>query len=202
MSFVAFDGSDSSDGIMLEHSSIPNWFALRIFYNRIEPLRETLDTAAIRYFYPHHLVEKCSDGGINYVREPVIKSLMFVKSSPECLDMIRKKHVGSVAPYYDRHTHRPLVIPEEQMEPFIRLCDIKDSGLEYLGEDGPQYHKGDRVRVTDGIFKGYEGCIRCIRHDRRLIVTIEGVAAFATKFIPPAFLEKVETDNKKQQIIL
>lgn len=28
-----------------------------------------------------------------------------------------------------------------------------------------------------------------------LIVTIEGVAAFATKFIPPAFLEKVETDK-------
>lgn len=47
-----------------------------------------------------------------------------------------------------------MIIPDEQMEPFIKLCDIKDSGLEYLGEDGPQFHKGDRVRVIDGIFKG------------------------------------------------
>ena len=154
-------------------------------------MRQTLDSAAIRYFYPLHLVEKCSDGGVNYVQEPLIKSLIFVKSSEENLDMVRSRHVGSVSPYFNRRTHRPLVIPEEQMEPFIKLCDMKDSGLEYLGEDGPQFHKGDRVRVTEGLFKGYEGYIKRIKHDRRLIVTIEGVAAFATKFIPPAFLEKV-----------
>lgn len=46
-----------------------------------------------------------------------------------------------------------MIIPDEQMEPFIKLCDIKDSGLEYLGEDGPQFHKGDRVRVIDGIMR-------------------------------------------------
>jgi len=175
----------------LAYSSIPYWFALRIFYNRIDPLRLTLDTAAIRYFYPHHLVEHCSDGGINYVQEPLIRSLMFVRSTNESLDKIRLKHAGSVSPYYDQRTRKPLTIPDEQMDSFIKLCDIKDSGLEYLGEDGPQFHKGDRVRVTDGIFKGYEGYIKRIKHDRRLIVTIEGVAAFATKFIPPAFLEKV-----------
>ncbi len=197
MTFLPFDEPGSPDDIRFSYSSIPNWFALRIFYNRIEPLRQTLDAATIRYFYPHHLVEKCSDGGIDYVQEPIIKSLMFVKSTFETLDMVRKKHVGSVSPYFDQLTHKPLVIPTEQMEPFIKLCDIKDSGLEYLGEDGPQFHKGDRVRVTEGIFKGYEGYIKRIKHDRRLIVTIEGVAAFATKFIPPAFLEKVETDNKK-----
>ena len=179
----------------LAYSSIPYWFALRILYNRVEPLRQTLDSDAIRYFYPHHLVEKCSDGGINYVQEPLIKSLMFVRSSTENLERIRMKHVGSVSPYYDQRTRKPLVIPEEQMDSFIKLCDMKDSGLEYLGEDGPQFHKGDRVRVTDGIFKGYEGHIKRIKHDRRLIVTIEGVAAFATKFIPPAFLEKIENDK-------
>lgn len=175
MTQLAFDGSNPLDDIRLAYSSILNWYALRIFYNRIEPLRQTLDVAAIRYFYPHHLVEKCSDC--------------------ESLDMIRLKHVGSVSLYFDHRTRKPLIIPDEQMEPFIKLCDIKDSGLEYLGEDGPQFHKGDRVRVIDGIFKGYEGHIKRIKHDRRLIVTIEGVAAFATKFIPPAFLEKVETDK-------
>lgn len=195
MTQLAFDGSNPLDDVRLSYSSIPNWYALRIFYNRIEPLRQTLDVAAIRYFYPHHLVEKCSDGGLDYVQEPIIKSLIFIRSTCESLDMIRLKHVGSVSPYFDHRTRKPLIIPDEQMEPFIKLCDIKDSGLEYLGEDSPQFHKGDRVRVIDGIFKGYEGHIKRIKHDRRLIVTIEGVAAFATKFIPPAFLEKVETDK-------
>lgn len=82
-------------------------------------------------------------------------------------------------------------MPDEQMDLFMKICSIKDSGLEYLGEDGPQFHQGDRVRVIDGIFKGFEGHIKRIKHDRKLIVTIEGVAAFATRFIPPAFLEKI-----------
>ena len=94
-------------------------------------------------------------------------------------------------PYYDKSTGKPIVIPEEQMDRFIKLCSVKDSGLEYLGEDDPRFHQGDKVRVTEGIFKGLEGHIKRIRHDRRLIVTIEGVAAFATGYIPPSFLEKI-----------
>ena len=56
MTQLAFDGSNPLDDIRLAYSSIPNWYALRIFHNRIEPLRQTLDVATIRYFYPHHLV--------------------------------------------------------------------------------------------------------------------------------------------------
>ena len=81
---------------------------------------------------------------------------------------------------------------DKQMELFMEVCRMKDSGLEYLGDDDPKYHQGDRVRVIDGIFKGFEGHIKRIRHDRKLIVTIEGVAAFATGYIPPSMLEKVE----------
>lgn len=116
---------------------------------------------------------------------------MFVRSSESDLEKIRQKHSTSVSPYYDHRTNRFLVVPDEQMDLFMKICSIKDSGLEYLGEDGPQFHQGDRVRVIDGIFKGFEGHIKRIKHDRKLIVTIEGVAAFATRFIPPAFLEKI-----------
>lgn len=193
---LVMNNSNSFDDLHLIDRSFPCWHAVRVFYNRVEPVRQSLDTGAIRYFYPMHLVEKCSDGGINYVQEPLIKSLIFVNSSEETLEGIRLKHVGSIAPYYDHRTLKPIIIPDEQMELFMRICSIKDSGLEYVGEDGPQFHQGDRVRVTDGIFKGLEGYIKRIKHDRRLIVTIEGVAAFATKFIPPSFLEKVENKNK------
>lgn len=182
---------NSFDEYCLNSALIPCWHAVRIFYNRVEPLKETLDNAAIRYFYPMHLVEKCSDGGFIYVQEPLIKSLMFVRSSESDLEKIRQKHSTSVSPYYDHRTNRFLVVPDEQMDLFMKICSIKDSGLEYLGEDGPQFHQGDRVRVIDGIFKGFEGHIKRIKHDRKLIVTIEGVASFATRFIPPAFLEKI-----------
>jgi len=55
-----------------------------------------------------------------------------------------------------------------------------------------EYHVGEKVRVINGHFKGLEGYIKRIKKDRRLIVTIEGVVAVATEYIPRDFLEKIE----------
>ena len=175
-----------------EPSDLRDWYAVRVFYNRVQAVRYDLDEAGTEYFYPMHLTEKEVDGHYKYVEEPLVRSLIFIKTSREALRDLKARYPGSIAPYYDRVANAPLVVPEKQMEAFRRLCEMKEAGLEYLGEDAPKYHQGDKVRVTEGIFKGFEGHIKRIRHDRKLIVTIEGVAAFATRFIPPSCLEKIE----------
>ena len=76
------------------------------------------------------------------------------------------------------------------MELFRIAVEAQDSGLEFLGEDKPEYHQGERVRVIDGPYKGAEGYIRRIKKDRRLLVCISGVAVVATSYIPASFLEK------------
>ena len=159
----------------------PSWYPVRVFFGRAEAIKEAAEDAGIEFFYPMRLVEKFTPGGLKYIEEPLVRSRD-----------LKARNNSSLVPYYDRETHAPMVVPEKQMNQFIDLCKLKDSGLEYLGEDGPKYHQGDKVRVTDGIFKGFVGHIKRIRHDRKLIVTIEGVAAFATRFIPPSMLEKVE----------
>ena len=169
-----------------------NWSPVRVMYGRAEAIKKEADEADVEYFYPMHVVEKDTPGGLKYVEEPLVRSLIFLKTPPLKLQTLKARNNSSMIPYYDRQTSKPLVVPEKQMERFIELCRMKDSGLQYLGDDDPKYHQGDRVRVIDGIFKGFEGHIKRIRHDRKLIVTIEGVAAFATRFIPPSMLEKVE----------
>ena len=169
-----------------------SWYPVRVFFGRAEAIKEAAEDAGVEFFYPMRLVEKFTSGGLKYIEEPLVRSLIFLKATRQELRDLKARNNSSLVPYYDRLTHAPLVVPEKQMERFISLCKLKDSGLEYLGEDGPAYHQGDKVRVTDGIFKGFVGHIKRIRHDRKLIVTIEGVAAFATRFIPPSMLEKVE----------
>ncbi len=169
-----------------------NWYPVRVFYGRADAIKEAADESGIEYFYPMRLVEKFAPGGLKYVEEPLVKSLIFLRANLQELKDIKARNNTSLIPYYDRVTHSPLIVPEKQMESFMKLCKLNDSGLVYLGDDSPKYHQGDKVRVTDGIFKGFEGHIKRIRHDRKLIVTIEGVAAFATRFIPPSMLEKVD----------
>lgn len=176
---------------MAEQNKI-NWYPVRVFFGRAELVKNALSEADIEFYYPTRLVEKPTTSGLKFVPEPLVRSLIFVRTMPESLRLLRSKLGGTIVPYYDKSEHHPLVVPDKQMDQFIKLCEMRDSGLEYLGSDEPKYHQGDRVRVTEGIFKGFEGHVKRIRHDRKLIVTIEGVAAFATRFIPPSCLEKIE----------
>ena len=202
------NGQETSDG--------RKWYALKVHFNRIAPVLEYLEgkrerdlegkrerdlegEGDVRCFVPMHTVEKYTGGKLEYSREQLVKSLLFVQCTPETLSRTRAKFSGQLTPYYDSVEGKYLVIPDRQMDAFIALCDFKDSGLEYLGQDEGKYHLGDRVRVTEGVFKGLEGHIKRIRHDRRLVVTIDGIAAFATGFIPPAFLEVIGEDGRNNR---
>ena len=93
--------------------------------------------------------------------------------------------------YFDRDTRKPAVISDLEMNVFMLVTSTGDPGLEYLGEEPSDLRSGDRVRVTEGPFKGAEGYIKRIKGNRRLIVSIEGVVAVATTYIPGCFLEKI-----------
>ena len=48
------------------------------------------------------------------------------------------------------------------------------------------------MRVVDGPYKGCVGYIKRIKGDRRLLVSVEGLALVATSYIPSVFLEKLD----------
>lgn len=148
------------------------WYAIKVYYNRMKQLREQLAVDGIRFFIPS-----------------MVSSLLFVQASNDYLMQFEEGYRGRLWVYRDLLTGKPSAIPEREMEVFIFVCTAGQQGLSYLGEDKPEYHKGDRVRVTDGVFKGAEGYIKRIKKDRRLVVSIRGVVAVATSYIPPQFLE-------------
>lgn len=148
------------------------WYAIKVYYNRMKQLREQLAVDGIRFFIPS-----------------MVSSLLFVQASNDYLMQFEEGYRGRLWVYRDLLTGKPSAIPEREMEVFIFVCTAGQQGLSYLGEDKPAYHKGDRVRVTDGVFKGAEGYVKRIKKDRRLVVSIRGVVAVATSYIPPQFLE-------------
>ena len=156
-------------------SEVERWYAVKVYYNRMTPLREQLALDGVNYFIPS-----------------MITSLLFLQTSAEYLAHFVDGYHDKLWVYRDPLTRKPSVIPDKEMEVFIFVCTAGQQGLCYLGEDRPEYHQGDRVRVTEGQFKGAEGYIKRIKKDRRLVVSVRGVAAVATTFIPPQFLEIVK----------
>jgi len=151
------------------------WYAAKVFYNRMQPIRERLVEDRVEYFIPE-----------------VIASLVFFHVEEEYLSKFEQDNFSRLWVYRDPLTRKPTPIPEREMEVFIFVCSAGKQGLTYLGDDKPEYHQGDLVRVTEGPFKGAEGHIKRIKKDRRLVVSIRGIAAVATTYIHPQFLETIK----------
>ena len=152
-----------------------NWYAAKIFYNHLPMVVKVLESNGIQWYAP----------------TSIISSLIFFKTTITKARELKKENMSLFYLYMNAGRTEPAIIPDKEMEVFVFVTSSSDKGLEFLGDDKPEYHQGDRVRVIGGMFEGVEGHIKRIRKDRRLIVTLNGVAAVATSFIPPALLEKI-----------
>lgn len=169
------------------------WYAIKVFYNRVLELRDYIAPQISDSYIPMVTRVEERAGVRRRVRRQLISSLLFVRTTP-----------GNAATIMDTTRDRAMVyareedgqripdpIPDRQMDLFKLVTSHGEQGVDYLGADHPRYYKGDLVKVIDGPFKGSEGHIVRIKENRRLVVTVRGVCAIATGFIPGAFLRKV-----------
>lgn len=168
-----------------------SWYALRVTYSRELALKEYLDEKSIENFIPMHYEYVVK--GERKIRKlvPVVHNLVFVRSSRNCIDQIKNTISLPVRYIMNRETNLPITIPERQMHHFIAVAGTNDEQLVYLEPSVVAFRKGQRVRVTGGIFEGVEGEFIRIKNDRRVMVSIQGVMAVATTFIHPSFIELI-----------
>lgn len=177
---------------MTTDASLECWYALKVFYNKVFRIESELKSRQVACYIPLRTVERVVHGRKIRRRQPAVASLMFMRCTEPQATELQKEFAGQLMLYGDRLSHRPSAIPEDQMRRFIQITSLEDQALEYLGEPRQEWTTGQRVRVTDGIFKGAEGYIHRIKGNHRLIVAIEGVVAVATSYIPACFLEPAE----------
>lgn len=196
-----------------------NWYALKVFYNKVFEFEDILQGMGLETYIPVRQVQlKGEDhlraarrlatpddtrrdnrfvrvGPVIFKREPVVSSLLFVHAPESAVPDIVHAVSGGGFVYKMADGERYAVIPDKQMAMFRMVCSSGADGLDFFADDDlTHYRQGARVRVTEGPLKGAEGYIKRIKKDRRLLVAIEGFVAVATSFIPPQFLEVVPTD--------
>ena len=150
--------------------------------------------ALMEYYAPFVKERQVNSQGKKIVVErPLIPSLFFMRSSKQQALCLEQKLLGKARLYRQLvdFDPQPIAIPKRQMQMFMMVSSGDQEGLEYFEDGAFNWKKGERVRVIDGRFKGLEGEIKRINGDHRLIVTIEGICAVATTYIPRCFLEKI-----------
>lgn len=169
------------------------WFALKVFHNKVSLLECKLASVdgAECYVPREHIVVESTDGKRLQKERQAITGLMFLKINPARLPLI-KKEIGNAAMFYPAADGTPAIISEKEMAMFRLVASAGTGGLEYLAESTACYAVGQKVRVIDGPFAGAEGNICRIRGNRRLVVSIHGICAIATSYIPACFLKKID----------
>lgn len=170
------------------------WFAVRVSYSRELALKAILDAEKIENFIPMRYEYIIKSGKRVRKLLPAIHNLVFVHSTRKRIDTLKDRLESSMPIRFimNREHCRPVVIPEAQMRSFILVAGSCDEAILYVEPAELHLVKGQKVRITGGVFEGVIGEFVRIRHDRRVVVNIEGVMAVATTFIPPSLVEPVE----------
>lgn len=175
---------------------LKNWFAIRITYGRELLLKDMLDVEKIENFIPMRYDYILKNGRRLRKLVPAIHNLVFVHSTRQRIDELKEKFGVKIPMRYvmNRTSHQPIIIPDIQMRSFILVSGSYDEAVLYIEPTELALTKGQKVRITDGIFKGVIGEFVRIRHDRRVVVNIEGVMAIATTFVHSSLIEPIEND--------
>jgi transcription antitermination factor NusG len=173
------------------------WYAVRVSYSRELALKAILDDEKMENFIPMQYATVIK--GDKQVRKlvPAVHNLVFIHSTRRRIDVLKNELEASMPIRFimDREHSRPIVIPDVQMHNFILVAGSYDEAVLYVEPTELHLVKGQKVRVTGGVFEGVTGVFVRFRHDRRVVVNIEGVMAVATTFIPPSMLEPVGNDS-------
>lgn len=183
--------------MLSDKKNVLQWFPMRVTYCRELKIKQHLDKIGIESFLPmrHSVIDK-TDGTRKMVLVPTIHNLIFVHSTKDELTSLKMtdRTVNTlryiIKSSSTKINHEILVVPEKQMENFIKVTQQEDKTL-FL-DDIDVNMTGKKVKITDGFFAGIEGILKRIKKNKRVVVKIEGIAAVAIAHIPSKYISIID----------
>lgn len=180
---------------MLSDNADMRWFAMRATYGRNVIAQRLLELHQIESFVP--MRKRTVKVGRRMKTDiiPVVRDLIFVLAERDVIREVKGK-----IPYLHYITRPsegkniPIEVPEEQMRQFIAVCNDMGDEAEILSGEEAHFEVGERVRITDGAFKGCKGRLVKIegKRSKRFVVAIEGVIAVSISGIKAENIEKID----------
>lgn len=138
-------------------------------------LADNLEKAGITYYLPMQVTERFDGDQMVEHREPVLNNLIFVQTADDIRAVISQID-GLKSPYLDKATGRPAVVSDQELQHFRLVLEARSIQAEFLPDSFRRFESCPKVRVKAGQFEGLEGRVFRIRHDRKLIISLDNMA--------------------------
>jgi hypothetical protein len=186
-----------------DDDAILRWYPMYVSYSRKErtlKLNEALMANGYRTYL--YLQEAPKDAFGNPVEDTLlgpIYNMVFVHAMKIQLKLLKRYASNcnimkfmTERQRFIAETTRVIWVPDRQMENFMRVASRTDDSVMFLDENCVVGKEGKRVLITGGAFEGVTGTIRRVKHCKRVVVELEGIAAVAIAFVPAVLLKEVK----------
>ena len=187
-----------------------HWYVLLVAYKKELKLKEQLrELGQMEAFVPIRRIRKRDQKGrFCYEEKVALNNYVFVHTSYKRLLQLKAAHpfeldfnfmLRDVYEGMKRVKRTPVIVPRNQMLNFIAVAGNHEARVQFLDAQKIDWQTGQRVRVIAGPFEGVEGIYLSTsrKHERRVVVQLEGIAAVATTALPAVLVEKI--DDEKQE---
>ena len=172
------------------------WYVLRVTYQREIAASKALEELQVEHYVPTVRTRIRNEKGvaIGWKVEPLVHNYIFVNASYNRIMEIKQGKLDYLRFIMAKNDvtgeMEPQYVPDKQMADFIKV--VRTMGSKPVDPD-IDLRKGDRVRVLTGPFEGVEGVYVRMpnRHEKRVVIKIEGVAAVATVAMNASDIEKI-----------
>ena len=202
-SFAFPKAKSSQTGVSVEYAPSPlkRWYVLRTLFGHTQQVADMIVESGDYAYLAMIWRDAWRDGKKHRVLKPMM-NLVFAYLTAEQADHYVNDSCESrfITYYYDHFNinslgfNPPLTVSSKSMELLVRTTAIHDEHVMQVDYSKCRFMSDDIVRVTYGSFEGVEGRVARVSRQTRVVVYIEGLnAGITTAYIPPYYLEKVET---------
>ena len=172
------------------------WYAMSATFCRELKAKAYLEEHGVKCFIPMRyelVVEKIGVKTRKMI--PAIHNLIFAYTTKQRLQEL--KGVVTYLHYIVKPCEGrniPVVVPEMQMQHFIKVCETQNEKILYLSPEEVNLKKGTSVRIVGGVFDGVEGTFVKVegKRNKRVVVLLQGVVAVATAEISDGYIQVLD----------
>ena len=184
---------------------VQNWYVLVVAYRTEQKMQAKLrELGKLEAFVPMRRIRRRdAQGKFRYDEKVAIHNYIFVHTTYNRLMALKKEYPfdleysllhRDVYEQGEKIGRAPVIVPRNQMLNFIAVAGNQKERVQFLDVEKLDWEAGQRVRIIGGTFAGVEGIyLRTTKkHERRVVVKLDGIAAVATTALPSVLVEPID----------
>lgn len=148
------------------------WSYLFLHHTRVERMAAALSVHFPTYVHTTTTYLRTRKRVVQ-IERPTVSGLLFIQGAPTAIAAYLRENFPGHYLVRNCATGQVAVIPDSQMQPFMRISTLDAQRLRFLPHGLDYYAEGHPlVRIIGGPLHGMEGYILRIARDRRLVLSI------------------------------